>query len=240
MRRIFIFLLGMISFMMEPSFAAEQDSQLVVILLGPPGSGKGTQAVRLAEALSIPHISTGDIFRYNIKNNTALGLRVKEYLDKGALVPDSVTLDMLFDRLQQPDCKKGYLLDGVPRTVQQAEVIQEKLKSSPHRLVVCNLVISDAEVLKRITGRRSCPKCNTIYHVDSKPPKAAGTCDSCQGTLVQRTDDTAEVVSSRLKAYYEQTKPVEEFYKKSAAVHDVDGSQAPDQVFTALLKIIKA
>src|SRR5262249_47411738 len=149
--------LGMISLMIKPSFASEQETKLVVILLGPPGSGKGTQAVRLAEALSIPHISTGDIFRYNIKNNTPLGLKVKEYLDKGALVPDSVTLDMLFDRLQQPDCRKGFLLDGVPRTVQQAEIIQEKLKNVPHRLVVCNLVIKDAEVLKRITGRRSCP-----------------------------------------------------------------------------------
>lgn len=226
--------------MTQPTFAQESDSKLVVILLGPPGSGKGTQAVRLAEALSIAHISTGDIFRYNIKNQTPIGLKVKEYLDKGQLVPDSVTLEMLFDRLKQPDCKKGFLLDGVPRTVQQAEVIQEKLNQEPHRLVVCNLVISDAEVMKRITGRRSCPTCNKIYHIDFNPPKVEGKCDVDGTTLIQRTDDTPEVVSSRLKAYYEQTKPVEDFYKKHGKVEDIDGSQSPDQVFNALLKIIRS
>ncbi len=226
--------------MTQPTFAQEQENKLVVILLGPPGSGKGTQAVRLAEALSIPHISTGDLFRYNIKNQTPLGLKVKEYLDKGALVPDSVTLEMLFDRLKQQDCKNGYMLDGVPRTVQQAEVIQDKLKAEPHRLVVCNLLISDAEVMKRITGRRSCPKCGKIYHIDFNAPKVSGKCDVDGADLIQRSDDTAEVVSSRLKAYYDQTKPVEDFYKKSSTLHNVNGAESPDQVFNALLKIIKS
>lgn len=238
MRYLLCLLLGIITFMTQPTFAT-QDSSPVIILLGPPGSGKGTQATRLCQALNIPHISTGDIFRYNIKNQTALGLKVKEYLDAGKLVPDSVTLEMLFDRLNKPDCQKGYLLDGVPRTVAQAQALQEYLKEHPHRLVVCNLLVSDQEVLKRITGRRSCLACNKIYHIDSAPPKSANSCDQCQGPLTQRSDDTAEVVEERLKAYYKQTKPVEEFYKQVSQVYDIDGSQSSDTVFNLLIKHIR-
>ncbi|MBS0635777.1 MAG: adenylate kinase [Verrucomicrobia bacterium] len=219
--------------MSQPAFSSP-----VIILLGPPGSGKGTQAVRISQKLAIPHISTGDIFRYNIKNATPLGLKVKEYLDAGKLVPDSVTLEMLFDRLNKDDCKNGYLLDGVPRTVAQAEAIQEYLKAHPHKLLVCNLVVSDAEILKRITGRRSCTACNKIYHIESAPPMQKETCDICKGPLTQRTDDTPAVVEERLKAYYSQTKPVEDFYKKVSQVHDVDGAQSSDQVFNSLLKIL--
>lgn len=213
---------------------SRNNEAIVVILLGPPGSGKGTQAVRLSQALAIPHISTGDIFRYNIKNQTLLGLKVKEFLDAGKLVPDSVTLEMLFDRLLQPDCQKGYLLDGVPRTVAQAEAVQKFLQKSPHRLVVFNLQIKDSEVIKRITGRRSCQQCGKIYHVETSPPKQEGICDTCQGTLILRSDDSEAVVQERLKAYYAQTRPVEEFYQKTHSVLDIDGAQNPDAVFVSM------
>ncbi len=236
MRYLLSLLLGIITLMSHPIFAAD-DSSLVIVLLGPPGSGKGTQAVRLCKALEIPHISTGDLFRSNIKNETALGLKVKELLSEGKLVPDSITLDMLYERLDKPDCKKGYLLDGVPRTVAQAENIQEHLKSIPHRLLVCNLLVSGAEVLKRITGRRSCQQCNKIYHITAAAPKEPGICDTCHNPLTQRSDDTPEVVTERLKAYYSQTKPVEDFYKKTSQVHDIDGSQTSDQVFEAIMKL---
>lgn len=236
MKSILTLLLGICTFMAQPLFAQDNNAP-VIILLGPPGSGKGTQAVQICQALGIPHISTGDIFRYNIKNQTALGLKVKEYLDAGKLVPDSVTLEMLFDRLNKPDCEKGYLLDGFPRTVGQAEALSQHLKG--RRLIVCNLVVSDQQVLKRITGRRSCTACNKIYHIETTPPKVAGQCDICHGPLTQRSDDTEAVVEERLKAYYAQTKPVEEFYKKTASVHDVDGSSSSQQVFDALMKIIK-
>ncbi len=237
MRYLLSLLLGIVTFMSQPLFAS-QNNPLVIVLLGPPGSGKGTQAVRLSEALHIPHISTGDLFRYNIKNETPLGLKVKEILSQGKLVPDDVTLDMLFERLSKPDCKNGYLLDGVPRTVAQAEIIQNHLKDTPHKLLVCNLVVSDDEVLKRITGRRSCPQCNKIYHVQSSPPKEDGICDICHVPLIQRQDDKAEVVTERLKAYYQQTKPVEDFYKQTGQVYSIDGAKTSDQVFDSLMKVI--
>lgn len=238
LRYVCTLIIGIVTLMSSAAFAQTptHDEALVIVLLGPPGSGKGTQAVRLSQSLGIPHISTGDIFRYNIKNQTPLGLKVKEYLDAGKLVPDSVTLDMLFDRLKQDDCKKGYLLDGVPRTVFQAETIQAYLSKLPHRLVVFNLSVSDAEVLKRITGRRTCQQCGKIYHVDTNAPKVSGVCDVCQGKLIQRSDDSEEVVKERLKAYYAQTRPVEDFYRKTAQVIDIDGSQNPDVVFDAMRK----
>jgi len=238
LRYVFTLIIGIVTLMSSASFAQTpaQDDALVIVLLGPPGSGKGTQAVRLGQALGVPHISTGDIFRFNIKSQTPLGLKVKEYLDAGKLVPDSVTLDMLFDRLQQPDCKKGFLLDGVPRTVSQAEAIEKYLTKIPHRLVVFNLRVSDAEVLKRITGRRTCQQCGKIYHVDTNPPKVAGSCDACSGKLIQRSDDSEEVVKERLKAYYAQTRPVEDYFRKTAHVIDIDGEQSLDIVFDAMRK----
>lgn len=242
MRYLFSLLLGVLTIMSQPISATnapqKQDQALVLILLGPPGSGKGTQAVRLGQALNIPHISTGDIFRYNIKNQTPLGLKVKEYMDAGKLVPDSVTLEMLFDRLNKPDCKNGYLLDGVPRTVAQAKALQTYLQNVPHRLLVCNLAVSDDEVLKRITGRRTCQQCNKIYHIDTNPPKEPGICDICHGPLTQRSDDTSEVVKTRLEAYHSQTKPVEDFYKTVGQVQNVDGSKSSDEVFNTLMTII--
>ena len=214
------------------------DRALVIVLLGPPGSGKGTQATKIAEACKIPHISTGDLFRYNIKNETPLGKKVKELLANGQLVPDTITLDMLFERLSQPDCQKGYLLDGVPRTVVQAETIQKYLQNQNHRLVICNLDVSDDEVLKRITGRRSCPQCKKIYHIHFSPPKQENICDTCNSPLVQRSDDKPEVVEERLKAYYSQTKPVADFYKQTATVHEINGEESSTQVFDALMAVL--
>lgn len=209
--------------------------QMIIILFGPPGSGKGTQAVRLSQSLGIPHISTGDLFRFNIKNQTALGLQVKKSLDEGKLVSDTLVLDMLFDRLKESDCQKGFLLDGFPRTLAQAEELDRFLeKQESCRLVLFQLLLSDEAIVKRITGRRTCQNCGTIYHIETSPPKQSGICDLCQGPLVQRSDDTAEVVKERLKAYHAQTKPVEEFYHQKGIVHQITGSKSPDEVFQAM------
>jgi adenylate kinase len=239
MSRILItFIIGLSSLMSHAAFAdtPTEKQALIIVLLGPPGSGKGTQAHRLSEALGIPHISTGDIFRFNIKNQTPLGLKVKEFLDAGKLVPDDVTMEMLFDRLGKPDCKNGYLLDGVPRTVPQIKAIDEYINKIPHRLVIFNLQVSDAEVLKRITGRRTCQQCGKIYHISFNPPKKEGICDVCGGKLIQRSDDSEEVVKERLKAYHAQTKPVVEYLRKTGSVIEIDGSQPPDTVFQAMMK----
>src|SRR6266404_7373522 len=182
MRYLLLFLFGCLQFM-PLSISAEAT---VVILLGPPGSGKGTQSTRVSQALGIPHISTGDLFRNNVKNKTALGKKVQEYLDRGKLVPDSLVLDMLFDRLKQPDCTRGFLLDGSPRTLYQAKSIDDYLKRVPSRLVVVALDIPDGDVVERITNRRICSHCGAIFHLETKPPKKEGSCDGCGGVLTQR------------------------------------------------------
>jgi adenylate kinase len=204
----------------------------VVILLGPPGAGKGTQAVRLSAALSLPHVSTGDLFRENLSQGTPLGLRAKKYMDAGQLVPDDVVLEMLFDRVSRKDCGQGYLLDGFPRTLAQAEALEKRLGST--RAQVLNLVVPDAVLLDRITGRRTCPKCGHLHHVKNAPPKVAGKCDKCQGELAQRSDDTAAVFGKRLSVYREETQPLEGFYKKRGLLTNVDGNRAPDDVFKDL------
>lgn len=235
-------LIGLVSFMPHNAFSAEtqnSDTALVLILLGPPGSGKGTQAIRLSKTLNIPHISTGDLFRYNIKNNTPLGQKVKSYMDAGNLVPDTLVLDMLFDRLKNDDCKKGFLLDGSPRTVAQAESIDTYLKTIAHRTIAINLQVSDSEVLRRITGRRTCSQCGKIYHIESSPTKVKDVCDVCQGALTQRSDDTESVVKTRLEAYHAQTKPVETYYEKQGVLVNIDGSQNPDTVFEKMCGLVR-
>lgn len=214
---------------------------LIIVLLGPPGSGKGTQAVRLSSALGIPHISTGDLFRFNIKNQTALGLEVKKFIDNGKLVPDSLVLDMLFDRLERADCQKGFLLDGVPRTVAQAEELDHFFKklSEPH-LVLFQLLLSDETIVRRITGRRTCQQCGSIYHIEASPPKQLDVCDRCEARLIQRSDDRAEIVEERLKAYHLQTKPVEDFYQQKGVVHAIQASQTADEVFEAMMNTLSA
>ena len=185
-----------------------------LVLVGPPGAGKGTQAVHLASHYGIPHISTGDIFRYNIKENTELGQKAKSYMDAGNLVPDSVTNEMVADRLTHADAKAGFLLDGFPRNVVQAEVLRDILKTAGTPLdAALEFVLDDAEIIRRLSGRRVCRGCGATFHVEYEKPKVDGVCDKCQGELYQRTDDSEEVIAHRLSVYAEQTKPIIDFYR---------------------------
>lgn len=214
--------------------ASSTTHQKVLILLGPPGSGKGTQAVRLSKQLGIPHISTGDLFRENISKNTELGQRAKAFMNEGKLVPDELVLDMLFDRVSQPDCAKGYLLDGVPRTIPQAEAIDKYLKPGTE-LIVLNLEVPDGIIVQRAEGRLTCKNCGNIHNKYFSPPAVEGQCDKCNGPLITRPDDRADVVKERLSIYHSQTKPLIDYYKKKGVLGSVDGTQSPDKVFDALM-----
>lgn len=209
-------------------------SALVVVLLGPPGSGKGTQASQLCQKLGITHISTGDIFRENIKNKTPLGEKANDYISKGQLVPDGVTLDMLQARVAKPDCTKGYLLDGFPRTVAQAEALDKRLPAQAE-VVVLNLTVPDDVIIQRATGRLLCRSCDNIQHRTFSPPKKAGICDRCGGELYTRADDAESVVRERLTVYHKQTAPVVAYYRERDMLQEVNGEQAPAKVFDELL-----
>jgi adenylate kinase len=209
------------SMMQRPS---NKCCKTVVILLGPPGAGKGTQAVRLSERYNIPQISTGDLFRENIKNGTPLGKKAQEYIDRGELASDELVLEMLFDRLEREDCRCGYLLDGFPRTLGQAEALDNYLdKETP--VVVIDLEVPDSEIVDRITGRIVCKNCGTPYHKKAQKPQKEGICDRCGEELIQRKDDTKEVVETRLKVFHEQTAPLREYYKKSDRLITVEGGK---------------
>lgn len=210
-----------------------ETTQRVIILLGPPGSGKGTQAVRLSKEQGIPHISTGDLFRENISQGTELGQRAKSYIDAGKLVPDSVVLDMLFDRVSRPDCAHGYLLDGFPRTLPQAEAFQKHLPSGT-KLIVLDLEVPDEMIVKRIAGRLTCSQCGNIQNRFVSPPKQEGICDKCGGAFTQRPDDKPEVVQERLRVYHEQTAPLIGYYQKQGVLFTVDGTKSPDEVYAEL------
>lgn len=210
-----------------------------VVLLGPPGAGKGTQATGIAEKYNIPHISTGDIFRANVKQGTPLGLKAKEYMDKGALVPDELTCDLVEDRIMQDDCKNGYLLDGFPRTVFQAEHFDKFLASKNQNLdFVVDIEVPSEVLLPRATGRRVCRQCGQPYHVVSMPPKKEGVCDVCGGEVYQRADDAEATVMNRLKVYAEQTAPLTDYYKKAGVLEVIDGNQAMDKVFAEICKAL--
>jgi adenylate kinase len=211
-------------------------AERVVILLGPPGAGKGTQASRLGAALSLPHVSTGDLFRENLKNGTPLGQKARGYMDSGRLVPDEVVLEMLFERVSKPDCSQGYLLDGFPRTIPQAEALEKRLQQRGARVQVFDLQVPDPLLLERITGRRSCKACGNVQHLKYSAPRTAGKCDKCGGELVQRSDDTVEVFGKRLAVYREQTLPLLAFYRARRLLADVDGSRTPEKVFADLLQ----
>lgn len=208
------------------------------ILLGPPGSGKGTQAVRLSKEQGVPHISTGDLFREHLSKNTELGKRAKSYMEVGRLVPDELVLEMLFHRIAEADCIKGYLLDGFPRTIPQAEALDRSL-SSDVKIVAFNLKVQDDVIVKRAEGRLNCSKCSRIYNRYFSPPAMEGVCDKCGGELFQRNDDKLEVVSERLKVYHKQTEPLIDFYKKKRVLTEINGENSPDQVFNAILSAIK-
>lgn len=235
------FLLGLCAFLAffgSTACAAEStttENKMVIILLGPPGSGKGTQAKKISEKLSLPHISTGDLFRENLSRGTELGKKVKSYMESGNLVPDDIVIDMLMNRVAAPDCKKGYLLDGFPRSLPQAEALQKHLGSDVN-LVVLNIQVDDEAIVKRIEGRMTCDVCGQIYNRYFNPPQVEGKCDKCDGTLSQRSDDNATVIRERLKVYHEQTAPLEGYYEKMGVLHSVNGEQDPEVVFQQLMK----
>ena len=209
-----------------------------IILLGAPGAGKGTQAKSISNKYSIPHISTGDIFRKNISENTPLGIEAKSYMDNGQLVPDEVTINMVKDRLQQEDCKQGYLLDGFPRTVSQAEALQDFLDSRNESLDTALLIEVPRDfILERMTGRRVCPSCGASYHIKFNPA-ANGKCELCGSDVVQRKDDTEETVKERLDVYEKQTQPLIDFYKDKNLLSTVDGTQAINKVFESICKVL--
>lgn len=210
-----------------------------IVLLGPPGAGKGTQAKSISNRYSIPHISTGDIFRKNISENTPLGVEAKSYMDNGQLVPDEVTINMVKDRLKQDDCKNGYLLDGFPRTVQQAEALDNFLTERKESIDTALLIEVPKEfILERMTGRRVCPSCGASYHVKFNPPTKDGKCDLCGSDVIQRKDDTEETVKERLDVYENQTQPLIDFYKSKKQLSVVDGTQAINEVFENICKIL--
>lgn len=211
-----------------------------IVLLGPPGAGKGTQAKSISNRYSIPHISTGDIFRKNISENTPLGIEAKKHIDKGQLVPDEVTINMVKDRLQQEDCKQGYLLDGFPRTVQQAEALQEFLYDRNENINTALLIeVPTGFILERMTGRRVCPSCGASYHIKFNPPTVIGKCDVCGSDVIQRKDDAEETVSERLDVYEKQTQPLIDFYKERNLLSVVDGTKAINEVFEGICDILR-
>ncbi|MEG1292840.1 MAG: adenylate kinase [Clostridium sp.] len=207
-----------------------------IIMLGAPGAGKGTQAKKIAEKYQIPHISTGDIFRANIKKGTELGMKAKEFMDQGLLVPDEVTIGMLLDRIHMADCENGYVLDGFPRTIPQAESLTKALSEIGEKIdYAIDVDVPDENIINRMSGRRACPTCGATYHTLFAPPKKAGICDVCGSTLVLRDDDKPETVQKRLSVYHEQTQPLIAYYKKAGVLVSVDGTQAMDAVFQSIL-----
>ena len=210
-----------------------------IIMLGAPGAGKGTQAKMIADKYGVPHISTGDIFRANIKNGTELGMEAKKYLDQGLLVPDELTVRILLDRVAQDDCKNGYVLDGFPRTIPQAEVLDSELtKLGDHIDYAINVDVPDENIVKRMSGRRACLTCGATYHIEHVPPKKEGICDVCGSELVLRDDDKPETVKNRLNVYHEQTQPLIDFYTEKGVLKTVDGTVPMEEVFAAITAIL--
>ncbi|ADG87310.1 adenylate kinase [Thermobispora bispora] len=211
-----------------------------VVLVGPPGAGKGTQAQYIASHLSVPKISTGDIFRANVSRGTELGKLAKEYMDRGELVPDEVTIAMVRDRLLQDDAREGFLLDGFPRNVPQAEVLKEMLAEFGASLdVVLELKVDDEEVIRRLSGRRTCRSCGKVWHVVFDPPAVEGVCDACGGELFQRDDDREETIRRRLEVYQEQTAPLISFYEKEGILAGIDATGPVEEVTQRALSVLR-
>lgn len=214
---------------------------LYIVMLGAPGAGKGTQARLLSEALGIPQVSSGDIFRENLKNQTPLGLLAKQYMDRGALVPDDVTINMVMDRLARPDCANGVVLDGFPRTLAQADALDAALQEKGLAIgLVPLLEVSDDVVINRLAGRRVCRECQAMYHVEFSPPAVEGKCDKCGGELYRRPDDDPETVRNRLFVYYKQTAPLIGFYYAHHVLVSLDGDRPVEQVQADLLAAVAA
>lgn len=210
-----------------------------IIMLGAPGAGKGTQAKMIADKYQIPHVSTGDIFRANIKNGTELGMEAKKYMDQGLLVPDELTVKILLDRVAQPDCEKGYVLDGFPRNIPQANVLDKALTELGDAIdYAINVDVPDENIIKRMSGRRACLSCGATYHIENIPPKTEGICDVCGKELVLRDDDKPETVQNRLKVYHDQTQPLIDFYTEKGVLKTVDGTMDMKDVFEAITAIL--
>lgn len=210
-----------------------------IIMLGAPGAGKGTQAKMIAEKYGIPHISTGDIFRANIKQGTPLGMEAKGFMDKGQLVPDTLTVRILLDRVADDDCKNGYVLDGFPRTIPQAEVLEKALSEMDDKVdYAIDVDVPDENIVRRMGGRRACVTCGATYHIEHVPPKKEGICDKCGSELILRDDDKPETVKKRLAVYHEQTSPLKDFYNKKGILKTVDGTKDMMEVFGAITDIL--
>ena len=212
-----------------------------IVMLGAPGAGKGTQADKIAEKYNIPHISTGDIFRSNIKAGTELGKKAKSFIDQGLLVPDEVTIGMLLDRILEADCENGYILDGFPRTIPQAESLTAALEENGEAIdFALDVEVPDANIVNRMAGRRACLKCGATYHTEFAAPKKEGICDKCGSELVLRDDDKPETVQKRLEVYHEQTHPLIDYYKKKGVLHAIDGTLSMETVFKNIVDILGA
>ena len=212
-----------------------------IIMLGAPGAGKGTQAKLIAEKFGIPHVSTGDIFRANIKEGTDLGKEAKGYMDKGQLVPDELTVRILLDRVSKDDCKNGYVLDGFPRTIPQAEVLDKEVSKMGDKIdIAINVDVPDENIVRRMGGRRACLKCGATYHTEHIPPKKEGICDACGSDLVLRDDDKPETVKNRLDVYHKQTQPLIDYYSAKNILKTVDGTRDMNDVFADIVKLLEA
>ena len=212
-----------------------------IVMLGAPGAGKGTQADKIAEKYNIPHISPGDIFRSNIKAGTELGKKAKSFIDQGLLVPDEVTIGMLLDRIHEVDCENGYILDGFPRTIPQAESLTAALEENGEAIdFALDVEVPDANIVNRMAGRRACLKCGATYHTEFAAPKKEGICDKCGSELVLRDDDKPETVQKRLEVYHEQTHPLIDYYKKKGVLHAIDGTLSMETVFKNIVDILGA
>ena len=210
-----------------------------IIMLGAPGAGKGTQAKKIAAKYEIPHISTGDIFRANIKNGTELGKKAKTYMDQGLLVPDELVVDLVVDRVNQEDCSKGYVLDGFPRTIPQAEALDKALAAHGQKMdYAIDVDVPDQNIVQRMGGRRACVGCGATYHLEYAAPKKEGICDTCGAELILRDDDKPETVERRLGVYHEQTQPLIDYYTKAGILKTVDGTVAMEEVFGAIVSIL--
>lgn len=239
MRRVIglIFMLGVLV-ASEALALNRAEKPLVVILMGPPGAGKGTHAGPLSQHLALPHISTGDLFREHIRGQTTLGQKAKSFIDKGHLVPDELVLDMLFDRVSKSDCKNGYILDGFPRTVPQAHELDKRL-GDRSRVLALNFHIADPVLIERITGRIACKECGRPYHKKYDPPKQDMLCDSCGGTLYQRDDDKEEIIRKRLEVYHTQTEPLIHYYsKQKETLREINSENEKSQVFRDVLEAL--
>lgn len=211
-----------------------------IILMGPPGAGKGTQAEKIKAAYPIPHISTGDMFREAVSNKTPLGMEAKKYMDEGKLVPDEVTIGIVEEMLNQPDCQEGFLLDGFPRTVAQAEALDKIMAKMGKKLeAAINIQVPDEVLIDRMTGRVTCKECKAVYHLKFNPPAKEGVCDKCGGELVERSDDRGDIVRKRLEVYNEQTNPLIEYYRGTGILYNIDGNRPTEEVFADIKKVLE-